>query len=186
MSDDHVARRFTEILCSWVHASWIYVNNCLTRCDYIQFVLYFLQTALHVLDDTLIHHREHIPTVMATCGTGRTVFATVCWCGGVGTAVLTPPHQRMVANTVRTVPDVVITVWMCSWWWMRVSSVTCRAVCRKYNKTVYSRILSDNYWHCTEMFQTAMWIWDLGFSLFRSWAFRSSGMMVCHREPLAL
>ena len=58
-----------------------------------------------------------------------------------------PPHQRTVANTVRPVPDVVITVWVCSWWWVRVSSETCRAVCRKYNKTVYSRILLDNYWH---------------------------------------
>ena len=30
---------------------------------------------------------------------------------------------------------------------MRVSSETCRAVCRKYNKTVYSCILLDNYWY---------------------------------------
>ena len=54
----------------------------------------------------------------------------------------TPPRQR----TVRPVPDVVITVWMCSWWWMMVSSETSRAVWRKYNKTVYNRILLDNYW----------------------------------------
>ena len=45
------------------------------------------------------------------------------------------------------VADVVITVWTCSWWWMRVSSETCRAVGRKYNRTVYSRILLDDYWH---------------------------------------
>ena len=51
--------------------------------------------------------------------------------------VPTPPRQRTVANTVQPVPDVVITVWMCCWWWMRVSSETCRAICRKYNKTVY-------------------------------------------------
>ena len=37
----------------------------------------FLQTALHVSDDTLIHHQEHIQTVITTSGTGRTVFATV-------------------------------------------------------------------------------------------------------------
>jgi len=30
---------------------------------------------------------------------------------------------------------------------MRVSSETCRAVCRKYNKTVYSRDVLDSYWH---------------------------------------
>jgi len=39
---------------------------------------------------------------------------------------------------------------------------------------------------CTELFQTAVWIWDLGFSLCRSWAFMSSGMTVYHGEPLAL
>jgi len=35
-----------------------------------------LQTALHVSDDTLIHHQEHTQTAI-TSGTGRTVFATV-------------------------------------------------------------------------------------------------------------
>ena len=28
------------ILCSWVRASWINVNNCPTRCDYIQFIIF--------------------------------------------------------------------------------------------------------------------------------------------------
>ena len=70
-------------------------------------LLYFLQTALHVSDDTLIHQQEHIQTVITTSGTGRTVFATVRFLGGV---VRTPPRQRTVANTVRLVPDVVITV----------------------------------------------------------------------------
>jgi len=41
------------------------------------FLLYFLQTALHVSDDTLIHHQDLIQTVITTYGTGRTVFATV-------------------------------------------------------------------------------------------------------------
>ena len=36
----------------------------------------FLQTALHVSDDTLIHYQEHTQTVITTSGTGRTVFAT--------------------------------------------------------------------------------------------------------------
>jgi len=39
-------------------------------------LLYFLQTALHVLDDTLINHQEHIQIVITTSGTGRTDFAT--------------------------------------------------------------------------------------------------------------
>ena len=45
----------------------------------------FLHTALHVSDDTLIHHQEHVQTVITTSGTGRTVFATVRRRGGVGT-----------------------------------------------------------------------------------------------------
>ena len=53
------------------------------------------------------------------------------------TSVPTPSQQRMVANKVRRVPDVVITVCVWSWWWMRVSCETCRAVLQKYNKTVY-------------------------------------------------
>ena len=45
----------------------------------------FLQTALHISDDTLIHHQEHPQAVITTSGTGRNVFATVRWRGGVGT-----------------------------------------------------------------------------------------------------
>ena len=100
----------------------------------------FLQTALYVSDDTLIHYQEHTQTVITTSDAGRIVFATIRWHGGVGT---TPPRQWTVANTVRPVPDVVIKFWMCSWLWMRVSSETRR----KYNKSVYSRILLFNYWH---------------------------------------
>ena len=37
----------------------------------------FVQTVLHVLDDTLINHQEHTQTVITTSGTGRTVFAAV-------------------------------------------------------------------------------------------------------------
>ena len=36
-------------------------------------LLYFLQTALHVSDDNLIHHQEHIQTVITKSGTGQTV-----------------------------------------------------------------------------------------------------------------
>ena len=46
----------------------------------------------------------------------------------------TPPQQRKVANTVRTVPDAVITIYVCSWWWVKVSPETCRAVCRNIIK----------------------------------------------------
>ena len=40
-------------------------------------LLYFLQTAVHVSYDTIIHHQEHIQTVITKSGIGRTVFATV-------------------------------------------------------------------------------------------------------------
>ena len=90
--------------------------------------------------------RSKLKTIITTSGTARTVFATVRWRGGVANAVPTPPLQRTVADTVRPVPDVVITIWMCSWWWMRVSSETCKSCLQKYNKTVYSRISLDNYW----------------------------------------
>ena len=39
-------------------------------------LLYFLQTALHVSDDPLIHQKR-TQTVITTSGTGRTIFATV-------------------------------------------------------------------------------------------------------------
>ena len=38
----------------------------------------FLQTALRVSDDILIHHQEHTQTVIKTSATGRTVFSTIC------------------------------------------------------------------------------------------------------------
>jgi len=47
---------------------------------------------------------------------------------------LIPPRQRKVANTVRPVPDVVITFWVCSWWWVKVSPETRRTVCRNIIK----------------------------------------------------
>ena len=37
----------------------------------------FLQTALHVSDETLIHHQEHTQNLITTSGNGRTVFGTV-------------------------------------------------------------------------------------------------------------
>jgi len=54
-------------------------------------------------------------------------------------------------NAPTKLPDVVITVCVCSWWWMRVSSKTCRAVLQTHNKTVYRSILLDNYWHWITM-----------------------------------
>ena len=92
-------------------------------------LLYFLQAALHVSDDTLIHHQEHIQTVIITSGPGRTVF--------LPSADVEESDSSTSAdgnNTVRTVPDAVITVYLCSWWWVKVSPETCRAVCRNIIK----------------------------------------------------
>jgi hypothetical protein len=120
-------------LCSWVRASWINVNNCPKRCDYIQF--YYISadsstcfgwyphpsSGAHTYSNYNIWHwSNHITTVR--------------WAWRSRNSVPTPPRQRTVANTVRLVPDVVITVWMCSWWWMSLSSETCRAVCRNIIK----------------------------------------------------
>ena len=51
----------------------IIVQQDATICSFTM----FLQTALHVWDDTLVHHQEHTHTAITTSGTGRTVFATV-------------------------------------------------------------------------------------------------------------
>ena len=77
---------FQFILCSWVRASWINVNNCPTRCDYIQF--YY-------------------------------IYADSSTCFGWY------PHP--------------LAVWVCSWWWVRVSSIM-QSCLQKYNKIIYSRI----------------------------------------------
>ena len=66
-----------EYLCVYVHGSVHHESMSITVQDAIMhsFII-FLQTALSVSDDTLIHRQEHIQTVI-TSGTGRTVFATV-------------------------------------------------------------------------------------------------------------
>ena len=55
-------------------------------------------------------------------------------------------HKQTVITTSGTMPDV-NTVCVCSWWWMRASSETCKAVLQEYNKTVYSLFLLDSYCH---------------------------------------
>ena len=82
-----------------VHREW--TSIIVQRDATIYSFIIFLQTALHVSDDTLIHHQEQTQNIITTSGTSRTVFGTVRW------------RQRTVANTVRPVPEV-ITVWACS------------------------------------------------------------------------
>ena len=61
---------------------------------YSFFFIIFLQTALHVSDVTLIHHQEHIQSVITTSSTGRTVFATVR-----SLSVLLMMDDRIIRNT---------------------------------------------------------------------------------------
>ena len=132
------------------HVLYKWISIIVQQYATIYSSIIFLQTALHISGDIFTHHREHTPTVITPSGTGRTELATFRCHGGI---VPTHPRQRTVANTVRPVPDAVTTAYLCSWWWVKVSPEICRAVSQKYNKTVYSRILLDNYWHyswCTD------------------------------------
>ena len=104
------------------NSKYVFLMSIIVQQDatIYSFIIFLQTAALHVSGDTLTHHQEHTQTVITASGTGRTVFATACWRGGVGT-----PSRLL---------HVVITVWMCSWWWMRLSSETCRAVCRNITK----------------------------------------------------
>ena len=130
-------RNCTNKLCN----IWIWMSINVQRNATIYSFIIFMQTALHVSDDTLIHHQETLKTVIIS-GNGRTVFANVRWPGGVPTT----PRQRTVANTVRPVPDVVITV--LSVLLMMDDIIRNMLSClQKYNKTVYSHISLESYWH---------------------------------------
>ena len=61
------------------------------------------------------------------------------------------PCTWTVANTVWPGPDAVITVWMCSW------SETCRAVCRKCNKTAYTGCFTTLGHNCRRWFPRSLW-----------------------------
>ena len=89
----------------------------------------FLQRTRHVSVDTFNHHQEHTQTVITGSGTDRTDrYRPLLW------------RSRFDSTTtdgsdkVRSVPDAVITVCVCSWWWVKVSPETCRAVCRNIIK----------------------------------------------------
>ena len=112
----HLCDKKYRILCSWVRASWTNVNNCPTRCDYIQFCYISADSSTcfglyphpssrtHSNCNYNIWHCSNCTAIWPV----PDVVSTVCMCSW-------------------RVPDV-ITVCVCSWWWMRVSSETCRAV----------------------------------------------------------
>ena len=66
----------TAVCLSSTGTASLLVSIIVQRDATVYSFIIFLQTALHVSDDTLIHHQEHTQTVV-TSGTGRTVFATV-------------------------------------------------------------------------------------------------------------
>ena len=73
-------------------------------------LIIFLQTALHVSDDVLIHHQEHTQNCNYNIWhcLNRVCYRPLMWRSR--NRVPTPPRQQTVANTVWTVPDVVITI----------------------------------------------------------------------------
>ena len=81
------------------------INNCPTRCDYMQFC--------------------YISADSSTCFWWYPHPSS----GGHSNCNYNIWHWSN-CTAVWPVPDVVITVCVCSWWWMTVSSKTCRAVCR--------------------------------------------------------
>ena len=59
-------------------------------------------------------------------------ITTLRSCGGVRTDSSDSSTTAEGSNTVRSVLDAVITVYTCSWWWVKVSPEICRAVCREW------------------------------------------------------
>ena len=122
------------ILSSWVRASWINVNNCPTRCDYIHF--YYISADSSTCFGWSLHPSSgaHVNcNYIIWHWSNRICYLPLTW-RSRKSGVPTPPRQRKVANTVRPVPDVVITFWMCSWWWVKLTPETSRAVCRNIIK----------------------------------------------------
>ena len=99
-------------------------------------LLYFCETALYVSDDALIHHQEHTQTVITTSDTG----------GGVRTQTssdsFTTGDSKTYGSTSARCCNYSLSVLL-----MMDEGIiqTCRAGLQKYNKTVYSHILLDNY-----------------------------------------
>ena len=108
------------------------VNNCPTRCDKIQF--YYISADSSICFGWYPHPSSRAHT---NCNysiwhwSKRICYLPLTWRSRSSDS---PPRQLTVANTVRPVPDVVITIWVCSWWLMRISSETYSAVCRNIIK----------------------------------------------------
>jgi hypothetical protein len=109
---------FHWILCSLVRASWISVNNCPTRCDFVQFLF---------------------PANCSTCfrwhlhpSSGARAWAPI----------LIPQWQRKVAYSVRCCNYSLLALLMMGEGvtWNMYSSL-------QGIKSVHSRILLDSYWH---------------------------------------
>ena len=135
---------FLWIVCSWVHALWISVNNFPTRCDYIQFLFPANCSTcfgwyLHPSSGARVNCNYSIWHQLNRITTFRCHGGVWLHSSGTGWTVLLPsavvesdPFTAAEgSNTVPSVPDAVITVYTCSWWWVKVSPETCRAVCRK-------------------------------------------------------
>ena len=114
------------------------------RCRYVIQILLLLSISIIVQQDTTVYSFY--------CIFCRQLYMFRLIPSPITVPVSTPPSQRSVADTVRPMLDV-ITVWMRSWWRTRVSSETCRAVCRKYNTNC---IQGDSGGICTTLGNDSM------------------------------
>ena len=112
---------------TWTHIL-LNVNYCPTRYDYIQF--YHISVDSSTCFGWYLHPSSgaHVNCNYSIWHwSNRNCYLLLLWRSRNG--VPTTPRQRTVANMVWPMPDNVITVYVCSWWWVKVSPATCSAVC---------------------------------------------------------
>ena len=140
-------------------SSWINVNNCPTRCDYIQFYYIsansstcfgwylHLSSGAHVNCNYSIRHWSNLICYLpltwsrsdsSTRAEGSKYGSTSTICCNYNLRVLLMMGEGITRN-----------MYSCL---------------QKYNKTIYSRILLDNYWHYHKAACTVFLIWTLSCS----------------------
>jgi hypothetical protein len=89
--------------------------------------LFYLTTALHVLDVTITHLQEHKTTVTTASGKCYTVLLSAAIVEGLKLQLV---HESSSQQYGVTVTRYCIYIWLCSWRWMIVTPETCRAAVR--------------------------------------------------------
>jgi len=132
-SNKQITLWYMSLLCSWVRASWIIVNNCPTRCDYIHF--YYISADSSTCFGWYPHPSSG---AHANCNYSIWHWANRNCCSDSSTSSDGSKYGSNSARCCNYCLNVLL---------MMVSTETCRVVSRKYNKTVYCRNLLDDYWH---------------------------------------